>query len=67
MKRSSRFSIKDRIAKMSVVAAGPIFNFILAFVFVVCDLILGRWIDLPVLAGTPRACPRDGRDFRKEM
>ena len=36
------FFDKGPLAKMAVIAAGPIFNFILAFVFFPGDLILGR-------------------------
>ena len=41
---------------MAVIAAGPIFNFILAFVF---SFVILSWagIDLPVLAGTSEGMP----------
>ena len=50
------FFDKGPLAKMAVIAAGPIFNFILAFVF---SFVILSWagIDLPVLAGTSEGMP----------
>ena len=50
------FFDKGPLAKMAVIAAGAIFNFILAFVF---SFVILSWagIDLPVLAGTSEGMP----------
>ena len=50
------FNSKSVWRRFSVIAAGPIFNFILAFVF---SFVILSWagIDLPVLAGTSEGMP----------
>ena len=52
------FFDKGPLAKMAVIAAGPIFNFILAFVF---SLVILSWagIDPAVIAGTSEGMPAE--------
>mgnify|MGYP000518461615 FL=1 len=52
------FFDKGPLAKMAVIAAGPIFNFILAFV---CSLVILSWagIDPAVIAGTSEGMPAE--------
>ena len=52
------FFDKGSLAKMAVIAAGPIFNFILAFVF---SLVILSWagIDPAVIAGTSEGMPAE--------
>ena len=52
------FFDKGPLAKIAVIAAGPIFNFILAFLF---SFVILSWagIDFPVLAGTSEGMPAE--------
>ena len=52
------------LAKMAVIAAGPVFNFILAFVF---SLVILSWagIDPAVIAGTSEGMPAEAAGLRE--
>lgn len=58
------FFDKGPLAKMAVIAAGPIFNFILAFVF---SLVILSWagIDPAVIAGTSEGMPAEAAGLRE--
>lgn len=60
------FGKKSVWARISVVAAGPVFNFIMAFVFAVI-LICNIGYDLPTLAGSARAMPLSRQDSKKAI
>lgn len=58
------FFDRGPLAKMAVIAAGPIFNFILAFVF---SLVILSWagIDPAVIAGTSEGMPAEAAGLRE--
>ena len=57
------FFDRGPLAKMAVIAAGPVFNFILAFVF---SLVILSWagIDPAVIAGTSEGMPAEAAGLR---
>ena len=58
------FFDRGPLAKMAVIAAGPVFNFILAFVF---SLVILSWagIDPAVIAGTSEGMPAEAAGLRE--
>ncbi len=58
------FFDRGPLAKMAVIAAGPVFNFILAFVF---SLVILSWagIDPAVIAGTSAGMPAEAAGLRE--
>ena len=58
------FFDKGPLAKMAVIAAGPVFNFILAFVF---SLVILSWagIDPAVIAGTSEGMPAEAAGLKE--
>ena len=58
------FFDRGPLAKMAVIAAGPVFNFILAFVF---SLVILSWagIDPAVIAGTSEGTPAEAAGLRE--
>lgn len=58
------FFDRGPLAKMAVIAAGPVFNFILAFVF---SLLILSWagIDPAVIAGTSEGMPAEAAGLRE--
>ena len=58
------FFDRGPLAKMAVIAAGPVFNFILAFVF---SLVILSWagIDPAVIAGTSEGMPAEAAGLKK--
>lgn len=59
------FFDRGPLAKMAVIAAGPVFNFILAFVF---SLVILSWagIDPAVIAGTSEGMPAEAAGLKED-